>query len=122
MGILKFSIENETVPVPVNGNLVPTHGLQAITNTSEALAYFANVYQNIHSGVNQNFGGILGVQPLCRMSEEATEQGDEYMQIIAYVPLKKNWRAFPNGGMLHKQVLQRLADNKADDAVNFVPT
>lgn len=120
MGAVAFSVPGSIVAVPVNGNLVPTHGAQAITNTSEGLSYFAQVYQNIHSGVNQNFGGILGVQPLCTCSEEVTEQGDEYLRIIAFVPLKKHWRACPNGGQLHKQTLQRLADNKADPAFDFV--
>lgn len=120
MGAVAFSVPSQTIAVPVNGNLVPTHGAQAITNTSELISYAAQLYQNIHSGVNQNFGGILGVQPLCTLSEEVTEQGDEYLRIIAFVPLKKNWRAAPNGGQPHKQTLQRLADNRADPAFDFV--
>ena len=50
MGAVAFSISGQTVAVPANGNLVPTHGAQAITNTSEALAYAAQLYQNIHTG------------------------------------------------------------------------
>jgi len=116
MGAIAFSIEGETVAVPVNGNLAPTFGTQAITNSSELLAYSANVYESIHNGANINFSGILGIQPMARLSVEQTEQGDEYMQIICYVPLKPNWRGFPDGGKLHKQVTQRFADNKADPA------
>jgi hypothetical protein len=105
--------------IPTNGNTVPITGTQAITNHSEGLAYYGLAYQNICDGAEINFGGLTGIQPVARCYTAFTDKGEAFLQVVAYIPLSKNYAAFPNGKKLWKQVTERFPEGTADASFNY---
>lgn len=105
--------------IPANGNTVPISGLQGITNSSELLAYAALAYENANNSDQINFGGLTGVLFTAQVNKVQTQQGEMFLQIIAFVPLKSDYAAFPDGKKLWKQVSERLPNQAASSSFNF---
>ena len=105
--------------IPLNGNTVPITGAQAITTHSELLAYAGLAYANILEGEEINFGGLIGTLAMASCNTVQTSKGIQYLEVVARIPLRSDWSMYPNGGKLHKQVFERLANNAAATSFNF---
>lgn len=105
--------------VPANGNTVPITGLQGIANHAEGLAYFGLAYENCNEGEEVNFGGIIGVLPLCSCNTVETSKGVKYLEVVARIPLQTDYSMFPDSKKLHKQVFERLPNEASASSFNF---
>lgn len=105
------------VSVPENSSSVPLFGAQALTNHSEALAYFAQTYHDINKNEKVLFSDDA---PAVDMSRVFTTwaKGLAYLEIRQFIRLNNNWAAYPNGGKLHKQAIERLPNIPHDIAFN----
>lgn len=103
--------------IPTNGNTVPISGTHAITNHYEMFMYSALSLENIHLGDNINFGNIT--LPAVSITKSSALNGLMYFNVQAFVQMKPNYAAFPDGAKLWKQVIQRLPNNPAASEFNF---
>lgn len=103
--------------VPNLGNSVPITGLQGLTNSTEALLYFALLEENRLTGDTINFGNV--VLPTVEINKVPAQSGLLFWRINAFIQMKPNWAAYPEGKKLWKQCFDRLPNNPADESFNF---
>ncbi|WP_103668446.1 hypothetical protein [Pseudanabaena sp. BC1403] len=105
------------VSVPENSSSVPLFGTQALTNHSEALAYFAQTYHDINASEKVLFSDDTTAINMSSVFITYAK-GLAYMETRQFIRLNNNWAAYPNGGKLHKQTIERLPNQPHDVAWN----
>jgi hypothetical protein len=105
------------VTVPENSSSVPLFGAQALTTHSEALVYFAQTYHDINATEKVLFSDDTAAVPMSS-TFITYAKGLAYFEIRQFVRLNNNWGAYPNGGKLHKQTIERLPNQPHDVAWN----
>jgi hypothetical protein len=103
--------------VPTLGNTVPIYGDQGIENSTELLLYAALLEENRLAGDAINFGNVI--LPTIEINKVPTQSGLLFWRINAFVQMRPNWAAFPNGEKLWKQCYDRLENNPADTSFNL---
>lgn len=117
MSNLIYQINSTPVTVPPNASSVPLFGTQAISNHSEALIYAAQTYHDINGAEKLSFGDETVAVPLSSFFITYAK-GIPYVEIRQFIRLTQNWGAYPNGGKLHKQAIERLPNTPHDVAYN----
>jgi hypothetical protein len=101
---------------PANGNTVPTSGLHGITNLSEHILWGAQAMENALKGDRINFGNV--VLPPIEINEVATQTGQKFWHVSAFIEMVDDYATMPDGKKLWKQCVDRLPTNPASTGFN----
>jgi len=117
MSSLIYQLDATPIVVPPNSSSVPLFGNQALSNHSQALAYFASTYHDINGSEKLSFGDETVAVPLSSLFITYAK-GMPHMELRMFIRLTQNWAAYPNGGKLHRQTIERLPNTPHDVAFN----
>lgn len=72
--------------------------------------------ENIFAGDEINFG--RGSLPRVQVNKATSQSGDLYLEVIAYILMRKDYAVFPEGKKLHKLCIDVLPTNAANVGFN----